>query len=469
MKKILCLFDYGMGVMTGYATVSKNIVAQVKKEFGDDLHLDIIAINYFGDPYKEYNDTVQVWPAKPLKSSNSLIPESLTRDDFGRFYFMNQLKNDDYDGIFILQDLGTVAAIIPLIKMIRDGKAREGKKVFKSTIYFPVDGPIQEQVKNAMYDRSKLSNYPKEMHQYFKEYIRQLDELDFFDAIVTYTEFGHRQIVAIRPSLKKYVGIIYHGMNIKEFYPMEAEEKQKFKRRYYGELADRYIIGVINRNQPRKDIPTAIFGYIEAASRWKDECAGVPKPFLYLHMAARDSLGWDLKKLLDSLKLQEGVDYMFPKNADHNAQVDVATLNGIYNSLDVYLNTSRGEGWGLTATEAMACGICCILPNHTSFTEIGKQLSPTGKEDYDERKADMLEEFLPVCDPSDNVSRYMCHFEEVAEHIIYSAAAKMTSRESAPIKKIISQRIENALEFIHLNTWDEIGKKWVYLFRQCYF
>ena len=63
----------------------------------------------------------------------------------------------------------------------------------------------------------------------------------------------------------------------------------------------------------------------------------------------------------------------------------------------------------------------------------------------------------------------MCHFEEVAEHIIYSAAAKMTSRESAPIKKIISQRIENALEFIHLNTWDEIGKKWVYLFRQCYF
>ena len=62
MKKILCLFDYGMGVMTGYATVSKNIVAQVKKEFGDDLHLDIIAINYFGDPYKEYNDTVQVWP-----------------------------------------------------------------------------------------------------------------------------------------------------------------------------------------------------------------------------------------------------------------------------------------------------------------------------------------------------------------------------------------------------------------------
>ena len=54
-KKILCLFDYV--ARTGFATVSKNIVSELKKEFGNNLHLDIIAVNYFGEPYYEDANT----------------------------------------------------------------------------------------------------------------------------------------------------------------------------------------------------------------------------------------------------------------------------------------------------------------------------------------------------------------------------------------------------------------------------
>jgi hypothetical protein len=45
----LCLLDYV--ARTGFGTVSKNIIKELKKHYGDDLYLDIIAINYFGEPF----------------------------------------------------------------------------------------------------------------------------------------------------------------------------------------------------------------------------------------------------------------------------------------------------------------------------------------------------------------------------------------------------------------------------------
>ena len=53
MKNILCLFDYGVNVNTGFATASRNIIQEIKKEFKGDLHLDILAINYFGKKYEK--------------------------------------------------------------------------------------------------------------------------------------------------------------------------------------------------------------------------------------------------------------------------------------------------------------------------------------------------------------------------------------------------------------------------------
>jgi hypothetical protein len=36
-----------VNVNTGFATASRNIIQEIKKEFKGDLHLDILAINYF--------------------------------------------------------------------------------------------------------------------------------------------------------------------------------------------------------------------------------------------------------------------------------------------------------------------------------------------------------------------------------------------------------------------------------------
>ncbi len=450
MKKILCLFDYGPAdvTMTGYATVSRNIVAQVKKRFEANIRLDIIAINYFGEPYKEYEDSVKVVSA--AESQRKLGIATIVKDggEFGRMSFLKELEDGDYDGIFILQDLGTVAGMVPLIRMIRDRKYANQRKTFKSIIYFPVDGPIQERVKNKEFDKGKLSKWPKEYQKYFKEDIVQLDELEFFDMAVTYTKYGQKEIAKLKPPSRLIVANLYHGINLQEFYPMEVLARNNFRRNYFKQHAQNYIVGVINRNQPRKDIPTAIFGYMHARENWDKS---IPAPFLYLHMNPVDPKGWDLYKLLNSLGLIEGKDYMFPRDADKNGQVDVEILNGIYNSIDVYLSTSRGEGWGLTATEAMACKVPCILPDHTSLGEIGA-----------DHRALLLKEFLPVCDTVDNTERDMCHFEEVGEAIQDMARRKYNSGE------FDKNYTENAYEFVAENSWEDIGFIWGVWFGKIY-
>ena len=55
MKRILCLFDYI--ARTGYGTVSTNIVHELRKQFGQNLQLEIIAINYFGQEFYEDENT----------------------------------------------------------------------------------------------------------------------------------------------------------------------------------------------------------------------------------------------------------------------------------------------------------------------------------------------------------------------------------------------------------------------------
>ena len=57
-KTILCLMDYGKECRTGFATVSKNVKRELKKAFGEDLELHILAVNHFGDNYTEEDGTI---------------------------------------------------------------------------------------------------------------------------------------------------------------------------------------------------------------------------------------------------------------------------------------------------------------------------------------------------------------------------------------------------------------------------
>jgi len=416
-SKIFCLFDYA--AFTGFATVSKNIKTELKRHFGDDLKLDICAVNYFGEPYEEDDGTYVI---SAVKSANK-------KDDFGRFGFLKILKeSNDYDGIFIIQDVGVICPIVPVLKTILEEKKRNNQKSFKSIFYFPVDCRLIDKL---------------------------VENLEFFDCLVTYTEYGREEVLRLRPELKGKLKVIPHGNNSKNFYPISKEDIKDFRAEYFGENANKFIITNVNRNQPRKDIPTTIFGFIEAKKRWKQEGL-TNEPFLYLHMNPKDPMGWDIRGIMMQTDLVENKDYKLLEMDLANKGASVEMLNKIYNASDLYLTTTLGEGWGLTLTEAMATKTPILCPNSTSFIE----MTDNGKRAY------LLENLIPIANTIDNVIRLQCDLYEIADTLLHIAKGLQTNE-----KEFIDNHnlvLESGYKWCNSLEWQEVCKSWVKYFKETY-
>lgn len=403
--------DYGKDTRTGFATVSSNIKREIKKAFGEKISLDILGINHYGEDYVE-EDGTRVFSAKL---------NDVKKDDFGRYYFLKMVQEGDYDGVFIIQDLGVIHPIIPILESIKQKKKEQGKKLFKSIWYFPVDCHLF----------ATLTRY-----------------LEFFDVIVTYTDFGRDEILKFRPDLKGKIKVVPHGNNPKDFYPLGEEEKNKFRKEYFGKNADKIIITNVNRNQPRKDIPNTIFGFIEAKKDWKAN--GIERePFLYLHCMPKDPLGHDLRAILMQTQLVEYKDFMLlPKQYEENL-LGVDMLNGIYNASDIYITTTLGEGWGLTITEAFATKLPVIAPNTTSI----KELSAFGSRAY------LLETIVPFCSTVDNIIREQTDCWEIGERIIE------VSNDLTHKNEKLNDKVGKAYEYVQSLNWDDVCKRWIEYFK----
>ena len=418
--KVLCLFDYNC--FTGFGTVSHNIKREIRNYFGNDLLLDICAINYFGEPYQEDNGATNVFSA---------LNSATKKDPYGRFAFLKKLHDTpDYDGIFILQDIAVVHQMIQLLRFSKDHKKKNKQRDFKSIFYFPID--------------SKLDK-------------RLFADLQFFDCLVTYTEYGRNEILRHRPDLKGKVKVLPHGNNSNHFYPIPQEDRLKFRKEYFGSNSDKFIITNVNRNQPRKDIPTTIFAFIEAKNRWREEGL-TSEPFLYLHMNADDPMGWKLNHLFSQTDLIENVDYKILEPDMANNGASIKTLNNIYNASDVYITTTHGEGWGLTLTEAMATKTPIICPLSTSFIE----MTDNGKRAY------VIENLIPTCSIVDNVVREQCDIYEVADTILHVASGMQGLLEDMNFTENHNKRVNSAYDYINSLSWKEICKSWIQYFKETY-
>lgn len=398
--KILCLFDYN--TYTGFATVSKNLVKHWKSHFGNNIKLDICAVNYFGDDYND-GDNVRVISAKK---------KDVAKDDFGRYVFMRSLKDGDYDLIFILQDLGVIVPTIKFLKDIKKEKKAAGKTEFKSIFYFPVDFALTP---NLAVD------------------------LEFFDYLATYTEYGRSQVLRLKPQLDKKLHVIPHGNNPEDFFHIEPNEIQSFRKEFFGKNADKFIITNVNRNQSRKDIPTTIFGFLEYWEEYNSNS------FLYLHMDPKDPMGWNLRAILAQTPLREGEHFKLTDDQYLEKGAPVELINKIYNASDVYLTTATGGGWELSVTEAMACKLPVVIPNHTSLGELGRN----GERGY------MLETLYPIVAMVDNVIRFQSDLYEIAETLDQVYKFK---RDKALDHRL---KIENAHQFVNSLGWEGITKTFI--------
>lgn len=415
--KILCLFDYKS--TTGFATVSTNIVKELRRRFGMHLELHIIPINYFGTESMLEDDhdiKTLIFP---------MTADQRQKDEFGRFAFLRRLNNEHYTGYFIIQDPGIGVGMVPLLeKEITPHYNERGWRKPRGLFYFPVDS-------------TPLSTF----------FPTTGSGLRYFDQLVTYTEYGMIEIIKKDPELRWKVKVVPHGCNRQDFYPLSDNEKMAFRDTYFGVNSEKVIIINVNRNQFRKDIPTTMIG-VHQFIQDKPHYAG--KVFLYLHMHPLDPMGWDLRIIGAQLGWKEGVDYGFPPADQQNHGASMETLRGIYNAADMYLTTTSGEGWGLSITEAMMCECPVIAPVHTSLQEIGG---------YNRDRIWPLEIDAPYCALTDSVIRWQCSPWEVSERI-----NDCLIRPTETAMKVVKAR-----HYVMGLSWPRVCDEWEDIFRRLFF
>jgi glycosyltransferase involved in cell wall biosynthesis len=120
-----------------------------------------------------------------------------------------------------------------------------------------------------------------------------------------------------------------------------------------------FIVGNVNRNQPRKRLDLTIRYFCE----WV-KSRDINDAFLYLHVAPTGDRGWDVRQLMEYYGVKDRLILVIPSIGQGVSEADLALS---YNCFDVMVSTTQGEGFGLTTLEGMASGIPQILPDWSAL------------------------------------------------------------------------------------------------------
>ena len=174
---------------------------------------------------------------------------------------------------------------------------------------------------------------------------------------VSISEFGKKQV-------KEYHNIdaehIPHGVNTSLFYKMTEEER--FKLRVSYGLQDKFVIGVVARNQPRKHLDRTLKAMVLIKEK-------IPNAILFLHLDPDDPAQplWRMRSLIAKFGLENRV--VFSGMKAHQGIPD-KDMKNIYNVMDCFLLTTSGEGFGIPIIEAMACEVPVVATSYTTTPEL---------------------------------------------------------------------------------------------------
>jgi glycosyltransferase involved in cell wall biosynthesis len=293
---------------TGFAKATREVLSRLAEVEG----WDVSCLGWYGEA-----DV-----GEPSRFGYRLYPAGPPQDPQGLLQVTDLVRPDV---LVALSDVWSIGWLV-------DAPLPEGTKV---VLYFPVDGAP---LRSAWVEALKRCRH-----------------------IVTISAFGER---TLREALDgRKVARIQHGVDPSVFRPLEdrADQRARF---VFGpdsaSLADRFVVGCVARNQPRKQFPILIEAFEEFSRRH-------PEAFLYLHTAPLDS-GWDIPELLKQHGLTERA--ALPERADALGGCSDEDLNRLYNLMDVFALPTMGEGFGLPILEAMAAGTPVVATDCTSVTEL---------------------------------------------------------------------------------------------------
>lgn len=175
---------------------------------------------------------------------------------------------------------------------------------------------------------------------------------------VFWTDFGLKE--ARKGGYAGEASVIPLGVDLEVFKPMPKQEA----RRLCGlpvRLKDAFIVGNVNRNQPRKRLDLTI----EYFAQWVHQHK-ITDAYLFLHVAPTGEQGYDVSQLMQYYGLANRLILAEPPIGTGASE---HLVTATYCSFDVQVSTTQGEGWGLTTMEGMACGVPQIVPEWSALAE----------------------------------------------------------------------------------------------------
>jgi len=304
MKKLLWVGD--AGVPSGFAQATHNILETLRYQ----LDVTVLGINYRGDPHPY---PYPIYAAAPGGDAFGV----------GRLIWMCDLVKPDV--IVFQNDPWNITPYVSLLQHFDEYKD------------VPLIGAIAIDGKHC---KGKVFN-DLALTIFWTEFARE-------EARLT----GHTAPSAVIPL----------GVDRNIYYPVDKLEARA--RRLKAGYEQAFIVGNVNRNQPRKRLDLTIRYFAEWVRQFKVEDA-----YLYLHVAPTGDTGVQVADLAHYYGVRNKLLLMEPATF---YGISEGEMRDTYNCFDVQVTTTQGEGFGLTTFEGMACGVPQVVPEWSALGELTK-------------------------------------------------------------------------------------------------
>ena len=222
-----------------------------------------------------------------------------------------------------------------------------------------------------------------------------MDDYRRVDYMMSYSHYGRRVLESQSGGEIKVVETAQPGIELDQLNPVENKIQHK---RDFMLNPDTFIIGTVMRNQPRKLFPNLMRAFVKFRRKYPQQAK---KACLLLHTSYPD-IGWELPRFLKRYALGAKVIFTYIcRSCNHffvnpfigdvvnnqlmatcrrcgektatlpntNIGLSRANLGKIYNLMDVYVQYSICEGWGMSLAEAKACGVPVLSTDNTAMSE----------------------------------------------------------------------------------------------------
>jgi len=180
--------------------------------------------------------------------------------------------------------------------------------------------------------------YPKYNKQFY----------DSNDFIATISKVTDEIVKNVSPDVeRRYVP---HSVESNVFKPLDKEEVKEFRHENMTKDDNKMVVFWNNRNARRKQSGSLIFWFKD----FLDE-VGHDNAMLIMHTDVRDPHGQDLEVLIKRVGLDQG------QVRFSTQKISSELLALMYNAVDVTVNISDAEGFGLATLESLSCGTPIVV------------------------------------------------------------------------------------------------------------